>query len=107
MAPLQPSDLLLPGVDGDLGNARIFPRKMGPWGGLQARRLAPAPVFCNAALIEITLTLRFHYGEQEAGFRRRPVGPNQLDRIVYDGPSIPSIGLELSVKQGRRGPIHY
>lgn len=59
LSPLPHSlDVLpFPEVGGDLGNMRTFPRKMSPQGDLPAHGRTPAPVFCNVALIEITLTL--------------------------------------------------
>lgn len=59
LSPLPHSfdDLPFPEVGGDLGNVRTFPRKMRPQGDLPAHGRTPAPVFCNVALIEITLTL--------------------------------------------------
>ena len=59
LSPLPHSldDLPFPEVGGDPGNTRTFPRKMSPQGDLPAHGRTPAPVFCNVALIEITLTL--------------------------------------------------
>lgn len=74
LLPRSQDDLLFPEVGGDLGNIRTFPRKMSSRGGLPGHGRTPAPVFCNVALIEITLTLWFHYGEQESGCRNVPHG---------------------------------
>lgn len=53
---IQPSGWLLLGIEGDFGNTGTFPRKKVSKEP-PCCRLTPAPVFCNAALIEITLTL--------------------------------------------------